>query len=351
MRFIEICCGSAAVSLRLLGNKQPPVAYMGAKTRYASRILAALGLTPGQRIDEVVLVDAGPWAMVWARLSTRAGCRAVSRVLRSWRTEHPVQLWDRLASVPPLEDPAEAVAQYLWLQARSASCCPVWWCTERESWRMGDKPRKKHVDGSRLIAQKSQGEKEDTQRGTQKIQQMHARRAPEGGYLPGADGRSREVRQAHTGRPLYPRGPETNARQKGRDRPDTQRVGGIKRVTTVARRVEHIGELLHRWPGTLTVIAGDAALALDFIRPGDVSYFDPPYVKCTGYPRDLPRRRVLCISEAARLRGARMGVSETEVLPLAGWHGLQLAEREWLTLSVAHVVPTVEQVPLLLEAS
>ena len=45
---VELCAGSAAVSLRWLHPKaKPPIAYQGGKRAYADAILLAMGLRPG----------------------------------------------------------------------------------------------------------------------------------------------------------------------------------------------------------------------------------------------------------------------------------------------------------------
>ena len=47
--FVELCAGTAALSLRLARRgAKPPVSRMGAKTGYADVILELLGLRPGQ---------------------------------------------------------------------------------------------------------------------------------------------------------------------------------------------------------------------------------------------------------------------------------------------------------------
>ena len=54
--FIELCAGTAALSLRLQGGPKakPPVSRMGAKTGYADAILAVLGLYPGQGAESYI---------------------------------------------------------------------------------------------------------------------------------------------------------------------------------------------------------------------------------------------------------------------------------------------------------
>lgn len=96
--FVELCCGSAAVTLRLLGGRYavPPISYMGSKRGYAGAILAALGLRSGIGADRVLLCDGGPWAHVWGVLADPANCVEVARILRGWADEDPRALWERL---------------------------------------------------------------------------------------------------------------------------------------------------------------------------------------------------------------------------------------------------------------
>jgi hypothetical protein len=119
--FVELCAGSAAVTLRLIGgpNARPPISYMGAKTGYAAAILAVLGLRSGQGADAVVLVEAGPWARAWRLLTTPEGCRAVAAVIRGWVGEDARALWDRLRAEPVPAGEAEAVGAWCMLQENS----------------------------------------------------------------------------------------------------------------------------------------------------------------------------------------------------------------------------------------
>lgn len=133
----EPFAGAAACALRLVGGRDlaPPVAWMGGKRRLARAILDAMGV-PEEPPERVLLADAGPWGWVWPLLLEPGAAARVALVLRSWAGEHPRELWQRLASRPPAEDLHERAAQWLWLQARSASGVPIWW----DGWR--------HVTGS-----------------------------------------------------------------------------------------------------------------------------------------------------------------------------------------------------------
>jgi len=120
--FIELCCGSAAATLRLIGgaNARPAISYQGAKTGYATAILNVLGLRSGQGADAVVLCDAGPWAKAWRLLTTPEGCNAVASVIRGWIGEDARALWDRLRAEPVADGwAARDVAAWLWLEGVS----------------------------------------------------------------------------------------------------------------------------------------------------------------------------------------------------------------------------------------
>ena len=79
--FVELCAGTAAVTLRLLGGKalRPAVGMPGCKQGYAHAILHCMGLRSGQGAQRAVLAEAGPWALVHAAMFSKAGAQAVSR--------------------------------------------------------------------------------------------------------------------------------------------------------------------------------------------------------------------------------------------------------------------------------
>lgn len=280
LRFAELFAGSAAVSLRLLARgMRPPISYMGAKTGYASAILATLGLRPGQGADEVLLVDAGPWGETWRALLDQGARRRACEVLRAWEGEDPVELWRRLAARPPAADPGERAAQYLWVQGRSASNVPVWW--DGEKWAQDGRTRVKDA----------------VQRGR---------------WYGSA------VRQA------CPSGGGAGV------------LRGLLHPATVAQRLEAIGAT--PWPRT-RVLSSHPEPPAD--ASGWVVYLDPPYVDCTSYAADCPRADVVALARAWSEAGAVVAVSEAEPLEeLAGWHVLDLTgvrrgatKAEWLTMN------------------
>jgi hypothetical protein len=100
--FVELCAGSAAVSLRAMrGSARPPLGYQGGKRGYARAILAALGLQPGACRDwRFVWVEAGPWAEAWQVWRTDEGRADTIARLRAWEGEPRREGWERLAAAP-----------------------------------------------------------------------------------------------------------------------------------------------------------------------------------------------------------------------------------------------------------
>lgn len=115
---VELCAGSAAVSLRWLHPRaKPPIAYQGGKRAYADAILVAMGLRPGggARSGRVVLVEAGPWGEAWVHWAAGGIPDTVER-LRAWAGEDPRELWERFAKSPVPVERAERVATWLFVQ-------------------------------------------------------------------------------------------------------------------------------------------------------------------------------------------------------------------------------------------
>ena len=117
--FIELCAGTAALSLRLQGGPKakPPVSRMGAKTGYADAILAVLGLYPGQGAESYLWCepDDGVRGLLMAYPQPEV-LRAAAKILRGWKDEEPRALWERLRAelkAGAAVEGAEGVARYI----------------------------------------------------------------------------------------------------------------------------------------------------------------------------------------------------------------------------------------------
>lgn len=380
----EPFAGAAACTLRLVGGRDlaPPVAWMGGKRRLARAILDAMGVpeTPPSR---VLLADAGPWGWVWPLLLEPESAAAVARVLRSWAGEHPRDLWQRLAAQPPAEDLHERAAQWLWLQARSASGVPIWW----DGWRLRVEGRSVPQSTWDLYGEENAGRWRAADHGTGRDTTAgQSGRGEPAGWL-ASDGRG-EPRRAgaravggrwekgnEDGR-VQPAGngqrgaagswrfdarpgdlaPDRAAGQAGRTSDPGWRMGeeqkkalrgtrtlsekgtsrgktgGMVNPVTIADRAESIAGAFA--DVAATVHHGDAR----GLEPGPgFCYLDPPYVGATGYGWDLPRGQVLELARRWADAGAVVAVSEAEPLEIEGWHHVELTREggkpEWLTLS------------------
>jgi len=124
--FVELCAGTAALSLRLArGGARPPVSRMGAKTGYSDSILSRLGLHPGQGARAYLWCEPDPGCrLLLASYRDRQLAEAAAAVIRSWADRDPRELWNELraegpAKCPPA-DPRE-VARALLLRRWSFS--------------------------------------------------------------------------------------------------------------------------------------------------------------------------------------------------------------------------------------
>ncbi|HKB53910.1 MAG TPA: hypothetical protein VKD22_07915 [Ramlibacter sp.] len=76
--FVELCVGSAAVSLFMVDRQSPLVGFAGGNAGYAEQIAGMFGERPPSKF---VWVDAGPWGRTW--LALRDDRAAVVRALQS----------------------------------------------------------------------------------------------------------------------------------------------------------------------------------------------------------------------------------------------------------------------------
>lgn len=383
--WVEPFAGGAACSLRLVGGRDlvPPVSWMGGKRRLARVILDAMGV-PDSPPSRVLLADAGPWGWVWPLLLAPTSAAEVARVLRSWAGEHPRDLWRRLVAQPPAEDLHERAAQWLWLQARSASGVPIWWdgwrhvmgktegrTATQPAWQKGDGgPADDKGEDMRWPGHQAQraewlasdGRGQPRPAGARAVGGRWEKGTPDarppqdatngqrGSWRfdarPGDVAPDRAAGQAgRTSDPGWRMGEEVKKAlrgtrtlsEKGTSRGKT---GGMVNPVTIADRAEAIAEAFADVDAT--VHHGDArellVLALRFaIAGGLFCYLDPPYVGATGYGWDMPRAEVLALARRWHDAGAVVAVSEAVPLHLPGWNSIELTREggkpEWITLS------------------
>ena len=109
--FVELCAGTAALSLRLhRDGAKPPVSRMGSKTGYASALLRVLGLIPGQRADRYLWCEPDPGVRLLLHAYRSAPlARAAAAIIRGWAAEDPRALWERLRAEGPPRLPDDEV--------------------------------------------------------------------------------------------------------------------------------------------------------------------------------------------------------------------------------------------------
>ena len=132
--FVELCAGTAAVSVRLHHQQgTPPVSRQGAKQGYADAILRVLGLRPGQRALRYLWAEADLGAQLllhsYAQPQLAAGA---AQQVRAWATEDPRELWARLRELGPLQlEPPTAGELARWARLatsnRLINLCPRTW--------------------------------------------------------------------------------------------------------------------------------------------------------------------------------------------------------------------------------
>lgn len=119
---IELCCGSAALSLHLLGARRPPLPYQGSKWRFrtalARHLREASFRGPPRRLE---LYDPGPWGVA-ARCLIEPDARAgvIDRLELFSRIDARI-VFSALHGHRVPEDAVEYAAQYLFLQRLSYS--------------------------------------------------------------------------------------------------------------------------------------------------------------------------------------------------------------------------------------
>lgn len=140
--FVELCAGTAALSLAHFAKGEPlksrkgaykqvkpPVSRMGSKAGYAEAILDVLGLEPGEGREvgtHYLWCEPDPGCRLLLEAYRDAVlARAAADIIRGWAAEDPRALWTRLKAegAPRLEADPREVARWLFGSAASYSTC------------------------------------------------------------------------------------------------------------------------------------------------------------------------------------------------------------------------------------
>ena len=324
--FVELCAGSAAVSLRLVGGPcaNPPISYQGGKRGYARAILGVLGLRQGLGASEVWLNDAGPWGPVWRVLTTPGKAEEVAAIIRGWKDEEPRALWDRLKAEGwgELTEVGEVAAL---VQIAS------WSINKTDRWSGGFSVTEalgseiKSADG-RVDMMRPQTPEKIASRVEAVARWLVCGAWTIGGKDPGTPGA----------------GYASTAAEGNEIRSSDGRVDFMRPQTP-----EKLASRLSSWPTPVRAFHGSA---LDVPIPEDCEgvymYLDPPYENCTGYAADMPREDVIACALRWSDAGAVVCISEAVPIEIEGWHHVEITserkgqkrtfskqKREWLTLN------------------
>jgi site-specific DNA-adenine methylase len=136
MELIELCAGTAAVSLSLFGCV-PPTGYMGSKSRYADQITQLLNLKDSPK--KLTLVDPGPWGRAWKTLTIDTKCQSVIDIFETWSQKTDEELFESCKQqfLNCQTEECEWAASFLWLQSRILRNMPV---DERWKYKTIQKP-------------------------------------------------------------------------------------------------------------------------------------------------------------------------------------------------------------------
>jgi hypothetical protein len=326
--FVELCAGTAALSLRLhRRHARPPVSRMGAKTGYADAILRVLGLRPGQGAAHYLWCEPDPGVRLLLEAYRDANlAREAAAIIRGWADEEPRALWERLrAEGPPRGLDAGEVAR--WARLTTANrLIPATWVDGQ--WRNtgdggstfgGDEFCTPAVD----LAAKFEASVGDMPA----IVEADARRVD-----PREVARTMFMQQA-----AYRRGEPDSGfdDEQARGRP-----GAIAALMGWQSPLP--------MPATITPDARGIEPGPD-LPPGTVAYTDPPYMGTTGYGHDLPRSEVVALARRWSAAGATVAISEAEPiadLTAEGWHAVRVdgerrgqkrtfskQQAEWVTMN------------------
>lgn len=114
---VEPCCGSASLTLHLLGARRPLLPYQGSKWRFRAALGARIAAVVGAGAPrEVALFDPGPWGIAAPTVLDPALRSGVAALLEDLAARDARAVYDALHQGPAPADPVAYTAQFLFLQ-------------------------------------------------------------------------------------------------------------------------------------------------------------------------------------------------------------------------------------------
>ena len=372
--FVELCAGTAALSLRLgREGARPPVSRMGAKTGYADRILTLLGLVPGQGAGHYLWCEPDPGVRLLLEAYRDAGlAREAAAIIRGWADEEPRALWERLrAEGPPRGVDAGEVARWAWVQGHGDSSKPPRLASPYQnpqgnadgSWRAPPPDwlaRRAEVLPTLPATITPDARRVDPREVARWafVQRVSGRGTAWGATCDlngngGCDPRTGQRFPFSLTKNTIPI--DGHGTLPATITPDARRVDPreVARTMFMQQAAYRRGEpdsgfddeQARGRPGAIAALMGwqspppmpatitPDARAVDpgpDLPPGTVAYMDPPYVGTTGYGHDLPRSEVVSLARRWADAGATVAISEAEPigdLVSDGWYVVEVTEQ------------------------
>jgi len=119
---VELCCGSAALTMHLMGSKRQVVPYHGSKWKVRRELESFLSSSGFTDLQTIMLNDIGPWGRTWRALVSSQMRSDVSGRLSAMHRDYDArELYDRLQGQRVPSDVVQYAAEHLFLQRISVS--------------------------------------------------------------------------------------------------------------------------------------------------------------------------------------------------------------------------------------
>lgn len=314
--FVELCAGTAALSLRLhRDGARPPVSRQGAKTGYADAILRIIGLTPGQRAAAYLWCEPDPGVRLLLHAYRDAGlAKAAAAIIRGWAAEDPRALWERLRAEGPPRLPEGVVEA-----GEVARWMTLWpWHYRQGEYSSGGPvlPGDRRQDTTATA----------TATGLARTPSIPATIAPDARLIDPREV-ARYAQIVASNRLIHTAWSDAEGRWV-----NTGDGGATFGGPAFASPPERTAEGLDATPADLPAVVLTDARTIDppALPPGTVVFCDPPYQNTTGYAHDLPRAEVVTLARRWAAAGATVAISEAEPIPelvAEGWYSVDITNQ------------------------